>query len=462
MLSGTAASDAHITSVTTLQSSLKTVVTGANITFTATVENASNKAPIPSGKVDFVVESPQKIDLGDVSLSKQGQASVATSKLSKIGDYQIAAQYTPSNSKVSESVAERAVVKVIPEPINVPTITTIVSGASKAQVGQNVPLLATVKDAGTGNQINAGLVEPIRGSVKFVVASPDPIVLKKVNLNRRTNEASLSTNMLKNIGPYQVEAEFVPSNKSFSTSTSAPAAVTITPRTLNAPTVTSLRATPNSVETGEAIVLNAAVQNADSTLPDGVVKFVTVARHPVVLDEVNVTAFGQPVGFATDSLQKVGTYQIQTKYLPNSNRFAESISTPVTVTVTPLTAVAFRVTPLVSHAGLNKPVGFTVTALNAKGKRLPSYTGTVTFSSPTDSFSILPKAVYTSFNLTPSAPPTTGLVSFPISQYTFTPADLGSHTFPDGASFGKAGAESLKVTQANNPKVFGKATYSIK
>jgi hypothetical protein len=465
MLSGTttspAASEAQIASLTTLHSSLNTAVTGAKVTFTATVEDAGNHAPINSGKVNFIVKSPQQINLGDVSVSKQGQASVSTTKLTKIGDYQIAAQYTPSKSNISKSVAERAVVNVIPVPVDVPTATTLTSGASKAQVGQFVPLLATVKNAGTGNQVNAGKVEPIRGKVEFLVDSPNPVLLRTVNLNRRTGRAALSANMLKNVGPYQISAEFVPTNKFFAGSASAPAAVLITPRTVNAPTTTSLKAATTSIETGESMVFYATAQNDSSTLPDGVVEFETVGRHPVVLDDVNLTAFGQPVGFATSALQKVGVYRIEAKYLPNTNRFAKSVSAPVTVAVTPLTAASFRVTPVVSHGRLNKPVGFTVTALDAQKKRLTNYTGTIAFSSPTDSFSILPKAIYVQFNLTPSAPPSTGLANFPISQYTFTPADLGSHTFPDGVTFGKAGAESLKVTQANNPKVFGKTTFAI-
>ena len=57
-------------------------------------------------------------------------------------------------------------------------------------------------------------------------------------------------------------------------------AVTITPRRVNAPTVTSLQAVANTIETGEPITLNATVENADSSLPDGVVKFVTVGPPP--------------------------------------------------------------------------------------------------------------------------------------------------------------------------------------
>ena len=92
-------------------------------------------------------------------------------------------------------------------------------------------------------------------------------------------------------GAYQIEAEFLPDHNFFAASTSAPLSVTITPKTLNAPTVTSLQAIAmNVIETGEPLTLNATVQNANSTVPDGFVKFVTVSRHPVMFGEVNLTA----------------------------------------------------------------------------------------------------------------------------------------------------------------------------
>ena len=464
MLSGTGASlatsQASISSMTVLSASLNTAVTGSKITFTATVENSSNDAPIASGKVNFVVESPQKIVLGDVKLNKQGEASISTIDLTEIADYRVKAQFTPSSPKISASVAGPVGVKVIPVPLNVPTVTTLVSGASTAEVGQHVPLVATVKDAGTGVDVDAGTVEPITGTVAFLTDSPDPVVLGEANLNKN-GQASLSTNMLRNIGPYQIEAEFLPANNYFGESTSAPTPVTITPQTVNAPTVTSLQAVTNRIETGESIAFNATVQNTNSSLADGVMELVTVSRHPVVLGEDVVGTFGQQVSFATSRLKKVGTHQIEAEYLPNMNRFAESTSAPITVTVTPLTAASFRVTPLVRHGHLGEPMSFSVTALNAQKQPLTNYTGTIAFTSPTDSWTTFPRTVYISLSI--SAPPvqSTGLASFPNLNYTFLPSDHGTHTFIGGITFNKGGAEILKVTQANNAKVFGKTTFAI-
>ena len=464
MLSGTggslAMSQASLSSMTLLESSLNTAVTGAKISFTASVENAGNDAPITSGKVTFIARSPQKIVLGDVKLNKKGQASITTDQLTKIANYRVEAQYNPSGSNVSASAASPVTVKVIPVPLNVPTVTSLVSGASIAEVGQYVPLVATVKDAGTGVDVNAGLVEPITGSVAFLTDSPDPVVLGEVKL--KDGQASLSTSMLENVGTSQIIAEFLPANNYFAESTSAATPVSITPKSVAAPTVTSLQAVTTRVETGEAITLNATVQNSNSSLPDGVVKFVTVARHPVVLGEVTIGTFGQQVSITTAALEKVGTYQVEAEYSPNTNRFAESTSAPITVAVTPLTAAAFQITPAVRHGHLGKPTSFTVTALNAAKQPLTNYTGTVVLSSPTDSWTFFPPSEYKLLKTSAPSNLSPGLAVFTPQSYTFTPADQGTHTFIAAATFGKAGAEKLMVAQGNDPKVVGKTTIAIR
>jgi hypothetical protein len=463
MLSTTAASlaaaDVHISSKTALQTSLTTAITGTKVTFTASVDDAATDVPISSGKVSFEVEGPKKVDLSSVTVTKQGLAGVTTNQLTTTGEYRIKAAYTPTNSKISASAAAPVDVKVIPQPVEVPTTTTLISAATMAETGQPVPLKATVADAGTGDQIDAGTIEKITGKVEFFSDSPDPFLLGTVKLTKK-DTASLPTKMLKNAGPYQIHAVYVPGNKDFTTSTSAPIPVTITPATVNAPTVTSIQAIPSTIETGEGLTLTATVQNANSSLPDGVVEFTTVGRHPVVLNTVPLSNFGEQVGIATSVLQKVGFHEVQAKYLPNTNRFAKSLSAPVTIAITPLTAVAFRVTPVIRHGQLNKPLSFEVTALNDHHQPLTNYTGTVLFTSPTDSSTIFPPAFYTNLHISAS-PPATGLAVFPLQSYTFTAADQGSHTFVGGVTFGKAGAENIQVTQASNPEVQGKATFSI-
>jgi hypothetical protein len=464
MLSGAASSMAgsqsSIASMTVLKSTLDTAVAGSKIIFTATVENAATDTPVTSGKVNFVVQSPTQIVLGDVKVNNQGEASVATTALTSTSNYRVVAQYTPTQSNITASASTAVQVKVIPVPLNVPTAITISSGVTSAEVGQYVPLMATVKNVGTGDQVNAGTVEPMTGTVAFLTDSANPIVLGEVNLNK-DGQAALSTNILQLAGPYQIEAEYLPANNYYAESTSPPLAVSITPTTVNAGTATSLSATASSVETGEPLTFTASVQNADSSLADGVLELVTVSRHPQVLGAVGVSSFGQEVNFATSKLSRVGTYQVEAKYLPNTNRFAASISPPVTVTVTPLTAASFRVTPLIRRGHLNKPMSFSVTALTPQHQVLKDYTGTVVFSSPTDSWTIFPPAEYVALDASAPSVHSPGLANFASTSYTFTAADQGTHAFIGEVGFGKAGAETVEVTQANNPKVRGTGTFAI-
>ena len=105
LLSGTgaapASSLAKVSSTTVLTASLPTAVTGADEVFTATAEDAADGSPIPSGKITFVVEAPQKIVLGTAKVNRSGQASVSTNQLTKIGTYQVEAKYVPAVPEVS-------------------------------------------------------------------------------------------------------------------------------------------------------------------------------------------------------------------------------------------------------------------------------------------------------------------------------------------------------------------------
>ncbi len=201
--------------------------------------------------------------------------------------------------------------------------------ATSAEVGQALPLTATVKDAGTGVDVNAGKVEPLTG-IGRVPDRPVPIPSFWAKPRSTTDRPSISTSTLKNPGPYQIIAEFLPANNYYAESTSAPIAVTINPTTTNAPTVTSLQAVTNSIETGEPVVLNATVQNANSSLANGAVEFEHRGPSPRRSRHgPRRYSFGQQVSLASFALQKVGTYQVEAVYFPSTTRFAESTSAPV-------------------------------------------------------------------------------------------------------------------------------------
>src|SRR5262249_8737570 len=155
---------------------------------------------------------------------------------------------------------------------NVPTVTTLTSMATSAETGQYIPLSVTVKNASTGAPGSAASAQPTKGKVEFFTNGPNPVLLGTANL-RANGQAALSTNMLKTAGTYQIQAEFLPAHNFFAASASAPITVTITNQTLNAPTVTTMESPKNVIEAGEPLTMNVTVQNDDSSIPDGIVKF---------------------------------------------------------------------------------------------------------------------------------------------------------------------------------------------
>jgi Bacterial Ig-like domain (group 3) len=228
------------------------------------------------------------------------------------------------------------------------------------------------------------------------------------------------------------------------------------------PTSTVLTVSPSTIESAQTVALTATVENSVKNIPIsiGKVKFVVESPKPFVLKTADLDAKGQ-AAVVTDDLTKIGPYLVDAKYIPNGKRFAQSVAAPVLVTVNPLSAVSFLVRPDRRYGHLNRALGFTVTAIDAQNRPETNYTGTITFTSPTDSWTTLPKRVYANLAITPPPPQTTGLASFPVKHYTFTPEDHGTHHFLGGVTFGKAGAEILRVAQENNPKVSGKTTFAI-
>jgi hypothetical protein len=244
--------------------------------------------------------------------------------------------------------------------------------------------------------------------------------------------------------------------------TAAPVAVGAGSSQVQVPTVTVLQTSTTAAESAQDVTLVAIVQNANKKIPltDGMVKFVLDSPTHSVLAQIRLNKSGE-AGLTTAKLIKTGTYQIEADYVPPSSRFASSKSAPVTITVSPLSATSFRVTPEVRHGHPNEPLTFTVTALSGRNELDKAYTGTIDLSSPTDSWTVFPREVYVSLSISAPSPQTTGLASFTTQEYTFTPSDHGTHTFVGSVTFQKGGAELVKVTQSNDKKVHGEATISI-
>ena len=231
---------------------------------------------------------------------------------------------------------------------------------------------------------------------------------------------------------------------------------------LQVPTSTVLAVSQTTIEKSQELTLVATVDNASHPVPvtTGKVKFVVQSPTRESLGAVKLNKSGE-AGITTSKLDKIGIYQVTAQYIPSGTGFAPSSASPVQVTVNPLVVTSFLIAPQTRIGHLGTPFTLTVTALNAQKQPVTNFTGTIEFSSPTDSWTTFPQPVYKSLHIQPPSPLTAGLAMIATPSYTFTPADHGTHTFPAQVEFEKGGAETLKVVQATNPKVSGITTFSI-
>jgi hypothetical protein len=112
-----------------------------------------------------------------------------------------------------------------------------------------------------------------------------------------------------------------------------------------------------------------------------------------------------------------------------------TLTAPVVV-VTPAAAATLAVTGLPAPSETGAPEPVTVTAEDAYGNTVTSYTGTVHFTS-SDSGATLP------------------------ADYTFTSADAGTHTFAGGVLFAHEGSQSVTATDTASPGTTGSDAVQV-
>jgi hypothetical protein len=200
----------------------------------------------------------------------------------------------------------------------------------------------------------------------------------------------------------------------------------------------TLRASVSANVAGPHVSLTASVRSPvpPRLVNAGEVRFSVVSPTPEGLGQAHLNKLGQ----ATITTAKLGagqTYVVQGEFIPGLLGYARN-STRLTVSTGPPVATAFRITAAHYFGAPGTPLTFTVTAVNRQNQPITGYTGTIDVLSTTDSAGKASPRVY-----------------------TFTTADQGSHTFVNGFTFHKGGAEILKVHQSNNTKVVGQATFGI-
>jgi hypothetical protein len=238
--------------------------------------------------------------------------------------------------------------------------------------------------------------------------------------------------------------------------------IVATSRTASIPTETTLQASNVTASTGQVVYFIADVKSANTGKPvsAGRVEFFLKSPHPKLLGKVNLNKKGE-AALTTSKLTQLGPNLVVADFIPTNQRVAGSQSAAATTDVVPLAVKSFRVVPARPFGHSGEPLTFTVTALDPHGQPATDYTGTVLVTSPTDSITVFPPHVYVALHLPPPPPVTLGLATFQNQVYTFTPADHGTHTFVDGVTFNKGGAEVVKVQQKDNSRVRGFATFAI-
>src|SRR5579883_236388 len=161
----------------------------------------------------------------------------------------------------------------------------------------------------------------------------------------------------------------------------------------------------------------------------GRVRFEVVSPYPEGLGTASPDTVGRAT-LKTSRLHRGVAYEVQAQYVSPQGIFRSS-SARLDVKIAPPLANSFRITAPQYFGAPGTPLTYSVTALN-HGRPVRDYTGTIQFFSPTDHSA-----------------------KFLTRTYTFTTADQGTHTFVDGVTFHKGGAEVVRVNQLNNTHIVG-------
>ena len=303
---------------TSLIASPNPVATGQMLTLTATVQGTGSTAP--GGTVSFLSGSTL---LGTATLNSSGVASLTTSSLAA-GTYSLNAQYA-GNASFFASTSATASVTVSAQATT--TTTSMTASPNPVATGQTLILTANVQ--GTGSTAPGGTVSFLSGSTPLGSATLSS-----------SGVATLTLTTLA-VGTYGVTAQYA-GDANFLSSTSAAASVTVSSQP--ATTTTSLIVFPNPVATGQTLTLTATVPGSGSTVPAGIVSFLS-GSTPLGTAALNSSG----VATLTLTTLAIGTYSVTAQYsgsasFPSSTSAAVSVTVSSQATTTSLTATPNPVT----------------------------------------------------------------------------------------------------------------------
>ena len=215
---------------------------------------------------------------------------------------------------------------------------------------------------------------------------------------------------------------------------------------LNVDYTTALETAPSSVTSMVSTLRVVSTNGAMEGIQEGSDLVLFGVNGPITATSISYSVIGSGSAYnlLTD-LQPNQAYKISANgvvltTLTASAQGPISFTTPAgTTTVTVTTSVA--ATSLLSisaptSATAGSSFSITVTALDANNSTLTSYLGTVQFTT-SDSAAILP------------------------SNYTFTAADAGVHTFTNGVTLKTAGSKSVTATDTLTSTITGSASVTV-
>jgi hypothetical protein len=298
---------------TTLTSSDNPSLSGASVTFTATVTPAGASTP-PTGTVTF---DDGTTVLATVSLNASGVATFSTSSLS-VGAHPITATYS-GNTAASITGSTSAVVS---QDVRALSAIAVTSNPNPSFYGVAVTFTATVTPSGSAAP--TGAVSFFDGSTQIGLSS----------FVGTTGIATFTTSSL-TVGPHIITASY-PGDVNNTPGTSA----AITQTVNQTQTATALAAVPNPVISGQATTITAIVTASKGT---------AVPTGPVSFTDGSVSLGSQPLnGAGTAAINPVlapGTHSITATYAGDADDAGSSSSVYLVVVQLATTSVAVTATP---------------------------------------------------------------------------------------------------------------------
>ena len=299
------------TSLSLSQGATQVYLDSATSTATATI--AAISGVVPEGQVEFREGSSV---LATVATNASGVATYALSSTLTYGSHNITARFIPRSTNYLTSTSDASALAVTSSPSS----TSLVLSQSAQSYATTSPVTLTATVATVKSVVPTG-------SIQFY---DDTTLLGTVAANTVTGSASLTVPSTLVVGSHPLTARFVPSEASFTTSSSA-----VRPLAVNAAatstTITLDRSGTQVYKSPDTVAITAKVAAVAGVFPSG--DFV-VLDGSTVIATVASGASGTAT-FAGSSTLALGSHTVTVRFEPTSANYATSTSAGSTLWVVP-------------------------------------------------------------------------------------------------------------------------------